>query len=111
MLGQASINAEQRDIASTVWSYQQECGAFKVKDPYKLRTKTNLLREGWGGVWNQCSEGGWGYNTSQTYATAQIRSFGGRPCAAGRYRARGLIGLQHLGDWKSDTVDSPPHQW
>lgn len=111
MYSRSAVNGEDRGTGATVLSYQEGCVGFKIKDPYKLRAKDNLLKENSNGVWNQCSEGSLVYNYNPAEAAGVGTYYGGRPCGAGRYRTRALTGLFDSGDWKSDTADSPPHQW
>lgn len=110
LIDRAANSGEQRATSATAYSYTEGCTGFKVKDPGKLRSKDNLLKDG-GSSYYQCREGGWGYNFSPTYATETQTFYGGTPCGGGRYKTRGLTGLQHNGDWKSGLVDSPPHMW
>ncbi len=113
MYGRGAINGEQNKLASTVWSYTEGCGGFKVKDPGKLRTGVKALKQAGDGSYNQCTNAAWQYNSSETYATATVETWGGPvgPCGHGRYKAHGSQGLFNNGDWKDGAVNSPPHMW
>lgn len=113
MFGRGAINGEQNELASTVWSYNEGCGSFKVKDPQKLRTRVNSLKQNGDGSYSQCTDSSWGYNGGSTYATATVETWGGPhgPCGDGRYKAGAHQGLYNNGDWKVGNVDSPPHMW
>lgn len=108
--GRAANDGEGRATSATVYSYVQGCTAFKSKEPGKLRTKDNLLKDG-GSSYFQCSEGGWGYNFTTTYATETQTFYGGTPCGGGRYKTRGFANVQDGGIWRGGIVDSPPHMW
>lgn len=113
MFGRAAIDGEQNQVGSTVYSYEEGCTGFKVKDAGKLRTRVNILKQGGDGSYNQCTDSSWDYNGNPAEASATRETWGGPhgPCGDGRYKAGGHQGLYNNGDWKVGNVDSPPHMW
>jgi hypothetical protein len=112
MFGRAAISPHNPDYTSTtVWSYVQGCGAFKNKDPGKLRTRENILKQQGDGTFYQCAYGDFGYNSTTTYATSTLEQWSGAPCNHGYYKVGGHTGIYDSGTWHTGSVDSPGHDW
>jgi hypothetical protein len=113
MFGRAAISGESNLDSGTVWSYEEGCTAFRVKDPGKLHTGVELLKKDNNGDFHPCTGWGWQYNTTETYATATLETWCGPhgPCGDGSYKARAHVGLEASGNFHNGTVVSDRHDW